>query len=76
MKCFMCQGNMEDSRTNHVVNMGNTVIIVRNVPCEKCLECGDEYYSDEVATQLDKIVSQVNTLVQEVAILEYREIAS
>lgn len=35
--------------TAHVVNYKNCIIIIKNVPCEECEQCGEKYYSDEVA---------------------------
>ncbi len=75
MNCFLCKGDMGNNTTNHVVNLENRVIIIRNVPCQKCCDCGEEYYTDEVADKLDDIISKVSALMQDVAILEYKEIA-
>ena len=31
------------------VNFNNSVIIIKNVPCEECEQCGEIFYTDEVA---------------------------
>ncbi len=54
------------------MDLGDCVAIVKNVPARICRQCGEESYSDEVAQQLEKIVSAVkSSLMSEVAIIEY-----
>jgi len=64
-----------DSLTTHVVNRKNCLIIIRNVPCVECAQCGERYYTDEVAQQLDKIVSQTKNFAQEISVIDYRQAA-
>lgn len=47
---------IKNSFTTHVVNYSNSVIIIKNVPCEECEQCGEIFYTDEVAEQLEKLV--------------------
>ena len=47
---------IKTSFTTHVVNYSNSVIISKNVPCEECEQCGEIFYTDEVAEQLEKLV--------------------
>ncbi len=77
MKCFFCKGEMINGFTSHVVNYEECIIIIiKNVPCEKCEQCGESFYSDEVATVLEKIVKQVKAIVSDVAVFEYDKMAS
>lgn len=39
--CFYCKGDLINSITTHVVNYKNCIIIIKNVPCEECEQCGD-----------------------------------
>ena len=72
MNCFFCKGSVKEDTTNHVVNLEkHRIIIVRDVPCEKCTQCGESYYSDEVASQLEMIVSNLRNSLTEVAIISY-----
>ena len=36
MTCFYCKGDMLDSTTTYVEDLGNCIIIIRNVPCSVC----------------------------------------
>ena len=51
--CFYCKcKTTKPSVTTHVVTFDNCVIIIKNVPCEECEECGEKYFSDEVMSRL------------------------
>ena len=42
MKCFMCKGEAVEGKTNHVVTLENgCIVIVKNVPCLRCKQCGE-----------------------------------
>jgi YgiT-type zinc finger domain-containing protein len=53
-----------ESVTTHVVNYKGCVIVIKNVPCEECEQCGEKFYSNEVARHLEKIVNVANTVVE------------
>ena len=74
--CMFCK--CETSRpsfTAHVVNYKDCLIIVKNVPCEECQQCGEKYYSDEVAGKLEQIVNLAKGLMQELSVLDYSKAA-
>ena len=61
--CFYCKcKTTKPSVTTHVVTFDNCVIIIKNVPCEECEECGEKYFSDEVMSRLEKIVEKAREL--------------
>lgn len=43
MKCFLCKGDMINSTTTYMTTYNNCYIIIKNVPCQKCNQCGEEY---------------------------------
>lgn len=74
MKCFFCKGELTDGTTTHVVTLDKCIVIVKNVPCTRCAQCGEAYFDDEVAQQLERIVEAVkNSIMSEVAIIEYSQ---
>lgn len=73
--CFYCKGDMKPSTTTHVVNYNESVIIIKNVPCKECSQCGEVEYSDEVMKHLEDIVNNVKKLMQDISIIDYLKIA-
>lgn len=73
--CFYCKGNMKPSTTTHVVNYSGSLIIIKNVPCEECDQCGEVEYSDEVMKRLETIVNNAKKLLQDFSIIDYAKVA-
>ncbi len=74
--CMYCKCKITiQSFTTHVVNYKNCIIIIKNVPCEECEQCGEKYYSNEVAKQLENLVNIAKQLMQEIAIIDYSKAA-
>ena len=71
MTCFYCKGDINKSTTNHVVNMPNCVIVIKNVPCTECSQCGVAYYDDDVMGKLETIVNNMKKAVTEIAVINY-----
>ena len=72
MNCFYCKGTLKNSSTTHVVRLAACIIIIKNVPCTECVQCGQTFYDDNVAMQLEKIVKEMKTAMTEVAIVNYK----
>ena len=47
----------------------------RIVPCLECEQCGEKYYTDEVAERLEAIVNMAKKLMQEIAVIDYPQVA-
>ena len=74
--CMFCKNTTTiASTTTHVVNYGNCIIVIRNVPCLECDQCGEKYYTDEVAEKLEILVNGAKNLMQEIAVIDYRQAA-
>ncbi|MCR5248915.1 MAG: YgiT-type zinc finger protein [Paludibacteraceae bacterium] len=73
MKCSRCGKNAIKSVTTYVSDLGEVLVVVRNVPCYKCEECGEIMYTGEVALHIEKIVNTAKVLKQEVSIIDYKK---
>ena len=71
MTCFMCKGKIENKLTNFIADLGNTIIIVKDVPSQVCVQCGEVSYSDDVARKLEQIVKSLQSQSMEIAITHY-----
>lgn len=73
MECFKCKGNLIGKKINYVVNLENTIIIIKGVPAKVCKQCGEQYFDDETTENIEKIVNQLKELETEVTIVNYKE---
>ena len=71
--CFFCKGDMLESTTIHVVELDNRVLVIKNVPCLKCSQCGEVVYSLKTSRRLEEIVKTLDKLSTEVSILNYND---
>ena len=66
---------MIDSTTTYVITLENYVLIIKNVPCMKCTQCGDELFSTDILEKIDEIISETEKLASEVSIIDYSKVA-
>jgi len=70
-----CGVNADKGYTTDVTDLGNCLVIVRNVPCYKCTECNEIIYTADVIKRLEEIVEQAKKIMQEIAIIDYSKVA-
>ena len=74
--CMFCKcDTVKESFITHVVNYRNGIIVIKNVPCEECEQCGEKFYTDEVAARLEALVSAAKQLMQEISVIDYQKAA-
>ena len=71
MTCFYCKGDMTEATTTYMEDLGKCIVIVKNVPCNKCTQCGEISYSGTVVAQLEKIIAQLENALTEIAVVNY-----
>ena len=76
MKCFSCKfGDMQETTTTYTVSFEQCVIVIRNVPCLKCDQCGEELFSSSTLEKIEHIVELARKLSSEVSIIDYGNVA-
>ena len=74
--CMFCKNTTTIQNTiTHVVNDKECIIVIKNVPCLECNYCDEKYYNDEVAEKLEIIVNRAKKLMQEFAVIDYKQTA-
>ena len=73
MKCFYCKGDMEQAKTTHFVELNNTIVIIKNVPCYKCTQCGEVVYTGSVTARLETITDKLSGIMTEIAVVNYSD---
>jgi len=76
MRCIVCGAAAEKGLTTSVTDLGDCLIIVRNVPCYKCTECNEIIYSADVVQRLEKIIESARNLMQDISIIDYSKTAA
>ena len=71
MSCFFCKGEFKKSTTTHFVELNKCMVIIKNVPCLECVQCGETYFENDVVERLDNIVKSVSNFMTEIAVIEY-----
>lgn len=70
--CFYCKcKELVPAVNTHVTTISNSVIIIKNVPCVECAQCGEKYYTDEIMEELDILVAQAQKMCSDVFVTEY-----
>ena len=54
-----------------MVDTGNCIVIVKNVPSQVCTQCGEASYADSVASQLETIVCEARKALSEITVVNY-----
>ena len=74
--CMFCKCNtIQKSITTHVVNYKDCIIVIKNVPCEECDQCGEKFYTDEVAERLELMIDNAKRMMLEISVINYSKVA-
>ena len=70
---FLC---IDLSISDSLRSVRKSVLIYETIiPCLECEQCGEKYYTDEVAERLEIIVNMAKKLMQEIAVIDYPQVA-
>ena len=56
-KCLLCGGTKKPGKTIFTVDLGFSIVVVRNVPATVCSLCGTDWIDDTMASKLEDIVN-------------------
>lgn len=73
MECIFCKGTMQEGLTTDFTDLGSCMIIIKNVPCLKCDQCGETALTGKTAKELELIIDDVKDSLMEVAIINYSD---
>lgn len=75
MLCANCGSRAEKGFITSVTDLGNCLIIIRNVPCYKCTQCNEVTYTGDVVKKIEEITEHCKKMMQEVSIIDYSKVA-
>ena len=76
MNCALCKGSLVRDEVNHIVDLGNEIIIIKKVPANVCNQCGEYYLDTQTAIKLENIVEELRRNKAEVLIIDYNEMVA
>ena len=76
MTCIFCQGNMVAGTTTDFTDLGTCIVIIKNVPCSKCDQCGEKVYTGTTYARLESIVDTLRNSLTEIAVINYSDTAA
>lgn len=75
MKCMKCGKEAFMSTTTEAIELGFGVHVIRNIPCYKCVECAEIFYTGDVAQKIEEITERVKQFIQEVTVIDFEKAA-
>ena len=56
--CPLCGGSKRSGTTVFTVNLGEGILVVRDVPALVCGQCGEDWIEDKTAARLEQLVDE------------------
>jgi YgiT-type zinc finger domain-containing protein len=73
----MCKGTVHEGFSTFTVDMGGSIVVVKNVPSHVCDQCGETSYNSEVTQRLEQIVQNITgSASAEIAVVSYTKKAA
>lgn len=66
---------MAETTTIYVEKLRNGILIIKNVPCKKCSQCGEEFFSMITMKEIEKLGKIAESIISEVMIIDYTKAA-
>ena len=52
------------------------MLVIRNIPCYKCEECDEIFYTGDVVKKIELITEKFKLLMQEITVVDYEKAAA
>ena len=76
MKCLVCKsGTMIDSFETYFAKLKTGYVIIENVPCKKCEQCGEILFSASVIEKIEKLIDNIEKISSKIFIFDYNNAA-
>lgn len=76
MTCLLYKGEMKLGTTIHTVQLKNCVVVIKNVPCMKCEQCGEDVLSADTVARIERILHTVKKAVAEITVVNFPDCAA
>ncbi len=62
---------MIEGKTTYFSQLENCYVIIKNVPCLTCEQCGEEFITLPVAEKIDELLDSIERIASKIFILDY-----
>jgi YgiT-type zinc finger domain-containing protein len=66
---------MITATTTYMTTYNNCYIIIKNVPCLKCDQCGEDYINGVTMLKIESIIEKLKTMLTEIAVVDFKTAA-
>ena len=56
-KCYFCRGTIERARIEYMARSEGGYVLVRDLPVERCTQCGEVYLDEAASKEVDTALS-------------------
>ena len=72
MNCLVCKsGTKHEAKETYFANLKNWYLIIENVPCWKCDQCGEVVFSASVLEKIDVLIERLQKVSSKIFLLDY-----
>ena len=76
MNCLVCKsGTIHESKGTYFANLPHGYVIIENVPCWQCDQCGEIVYSASVIEKIDAMIEELQKVTSKIFIVDYANAA-
>ena len=76
MKCLCCKADaIEESTNAYCAHLKNCYVIIENVPCLKCAQCGEVLYASDTLEKIDVLLERAEMIASRILIVDYQNAA-
>ncbi len=76
MKCAKCGSDSFKDTTSEAIELDVGLLVIRNIPCYKCVECDEIMFTGEVIKKIERITEAVKSLRREITVVDYEKVAT
>jgi len=67
---------MLSDTTSDFTDLKTCIVVIKNVPCHKCIQCGEVVFDFYVGERLEQIVDNLKDSLMEIAVVHYADKAA
>ena len=76
MNCLVCKsGTMTDSFETYFAKLKTGYVIIENVPCKKCEQCGEILFSVSVIEKIENLAENLEKISSKIFIFDFNQAA-